>query len=184
MTLLEEVRRVAAEADCLYTEAQVDAAIERMAKEITARLADRHPVVISVLNGGILPTAKLVLKLHFPLEIDSIKAGRYQGETSGTAMRWLHRPGTPLEGRNVLIVDDILDEGITLAEIRRWCLEEGAASVHTAVLVNKQLGREKPCIADFAGLEAENRYLFGYGMDYKGHLRNWPGIYACKTVYQ
>jgi hypoxanthine phosphoribosyltransferase len=183
MSLTEEARRVAAEADCLYAEAEVDAAIERMADAITARLADSNPVVVSVLNGGILPAAKLVLKLRFPLEIDSLKAGRYQGETRGNEMRWIHRPAISLEGRTVLIVDDILDEGITLAEIRRWCLAQGAAAVYTAVLVNKRLGREKPCTPDFVGLEAENRYLFGYGMDYKGYLRNWPGIYACKTVY-
>jgi hypoxanthine phosphoribosyltransferase len=183
MSLTEEVRRVAAEADCLYSHTQVEAAITRMAEAITARLKDSHPVVISVLNGGILLTAQLVLKLRFPLEIDSIKAGRYQGETSGTEMRWLHRPGIALEGRTVLIVDDILDEGITLREIRRWCLDQGAEAVYMAVLVNKQLGREKPCKPDFVGLETENRYLFGFGMDYKGYLRNWPGIYACKTVY-
>jgi hypoxanthine phosphoribosyltransferase len=183
MSLTEEVRRVAAEADCLYSHTQVEAAITRMAEAITARLKDSHPVVISVLNGGILLTAQLVLKLRFPLEIDSIKAGRYQGETSGTEMRWLHRPGIALEGRTVLIVDDILDEGITLREIRRWCLDQGAEAVYTAVLVNKRLGREKPCQPDFVGLETENRYLFGFGMDYKGYLRNWPGIYACKTVY-
>jgi hypoxanthine phosphoribosyltransferase len=121
--------------------------------------------------------------LRFPLEIDSIKAGRYQGETRGNEMRWLHKPGIPLEGRTLLIVDDVLDEGITLAEIRRWCFAEGAEAVYTAVLVDKQLGREKPCRADFVGLETENRYLFGYGMDYKSYLRNWPGIFACKTVY-
>lgn len=183
MSLTDEVRRVAAEADCLYTAAEVEAALDRMAEAIGARLGESNPVVLSVLNGGILPTAGLVLRLRFPLEIDSIKAGRYQGETSGTEMRWSHKPGIVLEGRAVLIVDDILDEGITLAEIGRWCRSQGAASVHTAVLVDKQLGREKPCRPDFVGLEAENRYLFGYGMDYKGYLRNWPGICACKTVY-
>lgn len=183
MTILDEVRRVAAEADCLYTEAQVEAAIAEMAEAIAARLADRNPLIVSVLNGGIIPTAKLVLRLDFPLEIDSIKAGRYQGETQGNEMRWLHKPGIPLRGRTVLIVDDVLDEGITLAEIRRWCLAEDAEAVYTAVLVDKQLGRQKPCRADFVGLETENRYLFGYGMDYKSYLRNWPGIFACKTVY-
>jgi hypoxanthine phosphoribosyltransferase len=183
MNLLEEVRRVAAEADCLYTRAEVESALDRMAEAVSGQLADRNPLLLSVLNGGILPTAGLALRLPFPLEIDSIKAGRYQGETSGNTMRWQHKPGIPLKRRAVLIVDDVLDEGITLAEIRAWCLEEGAASVHTAVLVDKDLGREKPCRADFVGLVAENRYLFGYGMDYKGHLRNWPGIYACKTVY-
>ena len=184
MSKPQEIERVAAEADCLYTEAQVNAALDRMAEAITARLADRNPLVLSVLNGGILPTAGLLLRLRFPLELDSIKAGRYQGETSGgPALRWQHKPGAPLEGRTVLIVDDVLDEGVTLAEIRRWCLAEGAEAVHIAALVDKDLGREKPCRADFTGLIAENRYLFGYGMDYKGYLRNWPGIYACTTVY-
>lgn len=184
MSKSQEIERVAAEADCLFTQADVDTALDRMAEAITARLADQNPLVISVLNGGILPTAGLVLRLRFPLEIDSIKAGRYQGDTSGgSEMRWLLKPGTPLAGRTVLVVDDILDEGITLAEIRRYCLEHGAAAVYSAVLVDKQLGRAKACQADFVGLEAENRYLFGYGMDYKEYLRNWPGIFACKTVY-
>lgn len=183
MNILEEIRRVAAEADCLYPEAQVDAALDRMAEEIALALADRNPVVITVLNGGIIPAGKLLPRLHFPLEMDSVKAGRYQGATHGTEMRWLLEPSVSLAGRTVLIVDDILDEGITLAEIRRWCLARGAEAVYTAVLVDKQLGREKPCRADFVGLAAENRYLFGYGMDYKGYLRNWPGIYACTTVY-
>jgi hypoxanthine phosphoribosyltransferase len=183
MSKTQEIERVAAEADCLYSQTQVDAALDRMAAAITARLADKNPLVISVLNGGIIPTAGLVLRLRFPLEIDSIKAGRYQGETSGTEMRWVLKPGIPLAGRTVLIVDDVLDEGITLAEIRRYCLEEGAEAVYTAVLVDKMLGRDKPCRADFVGLETENRYLFGSGMDYKSYLRNWPGIFACKTVY-
>ena len=183
MNILEEVRRVAAEAECLYSQAQVEAAIDRMAEAIGARLADRAPLLLAVLNGGIVPTTQLVLRLRFPLEIDSIKAGRYQGEIQGSAMRWRHQPDIPVAGRTVLIVDDVLDEGITLAEIRRWCLAEGAEAVYAAVLVDKRLGREKPCRADFVGLEADDRYLFGYGMDYKSYLRNWPGIFACKTVY-
>jgi hypoxanthine phosphoribosyltransferase len=183
MKKLEEIERVAAEADCLFSEADLAAAMDRLAERITECLADRNPLVISVLNGGIIPTAQLVMRLRFPLEIESIKAGRYQGATSGSEIRWLLKPGIPLEGRTVLIVDDVLDEGITLAEIRRFCLEAGAEAVYSAVVVDKKLGREKPCRADFVGLEAENRYLFGYGMDYKSYLRNWPGIFACKTVY-
>ncbi len=183
MTITEEINRVAAEAECLYTQDEVRKSIAVMAKTITTQLADQHPVVLSVLNGGIFFTAELLLQLRFPLELDSIKAGRYQGETRGTEMRWTLTPALPLKGRTVLVVDDILDEGITLAEISRYCREAGAAQVWVAVLVDKQIGREKPCQPDFVGLSTENRYLFGYGLDYKGHLRNWPGIYACKTVY-
>jgi hypoxanthine phosphoribosyltransferase len=183
MNILEEVRRVAAEAECLYDVAQIEAALDRMAAAITERLADKNPLLLSVINGGIFPAAPLALRLRFPLEIDAIKAGRYQGATSGSEMRWTLTPGIPLRGRTVLVVDDVLDEGITLAEIRRWCLAEGAAAFYTAVLVDKQLGRDKPIRADFVGLQADNRYLFGYGLDYKSYLRNWPGIYACRTVY-
>ena len=115
--------------------------------------------------------------------MDSIKVGRYQGETQGSTLRWTLTPGLPLAGRTVLVIDDILDEGITLDAIIRYCQDAGARAVHSAVLVDKAIGREKTCQPDFVGLIAENRYLFGYGLDYKNHLRNWPGIYACKTVY-
>lgn len=183
MTLIEEIRRVAAEAECLYTRDEVSAAVTTMAGAITAQLADSHPVVLSVLNGGIFFTAELLLQLPFPLELDSIKAGRYQGATRGAAMHWTLTPALPIAGRTVLVVDDILDEGITLAEIVRYCREAGASRVYTAVLVDKQIGRDKPCQPDFVGLITPNRYLFGHGLDYKNHLRNWPGIHACQTVY-
>ena len=89
------------------------------------------------------------------------------------------KPTTPLSGRSVLIIDDVLDEGITLAAIKDYCLEQGAIEAYTAVLVDKLLDHDKPIHADFVGLTVENHYLFGYGMDYKGYLRNAAGIYAC-----
>ena len=115
-----------------------------------------------------------------PLTIDAIDASRYQNQTSGGIIEWLVKPETPLKGRTILIVDDILDEGITLEAIYSYCRGQGAAAVYSAVLVDKILDHEKPVTADFIGLEVENRYLFGYGMDYKGYLRNAPGIYACQ----
>ena len=183
MNKLEEIERVIAEAACLFTRDEVKAALDRMAAEITALIGNKNPLLLSVLNGGIIPTAELALRLRFPLEIDSIKAGRYQGETRGNEIRWLLKPTIPLRRRTVLIIDDVLDEGITLAEIRKYCIEEGAEAVYTAVIVDKKLEKEKPCHADCVGLEADDRYLFGFGMDYKSYLRNWPGIYACKHVY-
>ena len=103
---------------------------------------NNNPLLLSVLNGGIIPTAELALRLRFPLEIDSIKAGRYQGETRGNEIRWLLKPTIPLRRRTVLIIDDVLDEGITLAEIRKYCIEEGAEAVYTAVIVDKKLKKE------------------------------------------
>jgi hypoxanthine phosphoribosyltransferase len=182
MTKLDEIRRVEAQADRLYSDDQVRQSIERVAQAITAELGETNPLVLTVLNGGIPFAGILLMRLPFPLQLDSIQATRYRGSTSGEEIVWLHRPHTPISERTVLIVDDILDEGVTLAEIVRYCREQGAAKVYTAVLVDKQIGRERPCRADFVGLEAANRYLFGYGMDYKTYLRNAGGIFACDNT--
>lgn len=182
MSLLDEIKQVEREADQLYTQAQMEAALDRMALAITARLGDSNPLILTVLNGGIIFAGQLLTRLHFPLELDSINASRYRGATSGGEIHWLLKPKLPLQGRTVLLADDVLDEGITLAALVDWCRQQGAAAVYVAVLIDKQIGRERPCRADFVGVEAENRYLFGYGMDYKSYLRNAAGIFACKGL--
>jgi len=178
--MLEEIKHVQATADLLHSEQEVEAAIDNMAQEINTALADRNPLLLCVINGGIVTVGKLLTRLTIPLTIDSIHASRYQNQTSGGNIKWLVKPETPLKDRTVLIVDDILDEGITLEVIYQYCREQGATDVYSAVLVDKILDHEKPITADFIGLKVENRYLFGYGMDYKGYLRNAPGIFACK----
>ena len=178
--MLKEIKHVQATADLLYSEQQVEAAIDKMAQEINTLLADRNPLLLCVLNGGIVLAGKLLTRLKIPLTIDAINASRYQNQTSGGSIEWVLKPGTPLKDRTVLIIDDILDAGITLEAIYQYCLEQGATSVYSAVLVDKILDHKKPITADFIGLEVEDRYLFGYGMDYKGYLRNAAGIYACQ----
>jgi hypoxanthine phosphoribosyltransferase len=177
--MLKEIQHIQATAKLIYSEEQVEAALDDMATEISAKLADSNPLVLCVLNGGIVAAGKLLTRLAFPLTIDSINATRYQNQTSGGTIEWVLKPGTPLDGRTILIIDDILDEGITLAAIKAYCLEQGSTAVYCAVLVDKKLDHEKPIHVDFVGLQTENRYLFGYGMDYKGYLRNAAGIFAC-----
>ena len=178
--MLEEIKHVQATADLLHSEQEVEAAIDKMAQEINTTLAGCNPLLLCVLNGDIPTFGKLLTRLTMPLTIDSINASRYQNRIAGGSIDWLVKPETPLKDRTVLIVDDILDEGITLEAIYQYCREQGATSVYSAVLVDKILDHDKPLTADFIGLKVENRYLFGYGMDYKGYLRNAPGIYACK----
>jgi hypoxanthine phosphoribosyltransferase len=182
MTALDEINKVQAEAEQLYSRQQVEAAMDRIAGRITEALAAKNPLVLTVLNGGIPFAGQLLTRLPFPLELDSIQATRYRGSTTGAGISWLHEPVTSMVGRVVLIVDDILDEGVTLAEIVSHCRDKGAAEVFTAVLVEKDLGKPKPCQADFVALKTPDRYLFGYGMDYKHYLRNAAGIYACKDL--
>ncbi|BCX82980.1 hypoxanthine phosphoribosyltransferase [Methylomarinovum caldicuralii] len=176
-SLIEAVRR---RAERLHSAAEVDAAITRMAAAITADWADANPVVLCILNGAIVVTGRLLPRLDFPLELDSVHATRYGRETRGGDLHWLHTPRTDLCGRNVLLVDDVLDEGVTLAAIRDYCLEQGARAVRIAVLVDKKLPNPKPCRADYVGLVCDNRYIFGCGMDYQGYWRNLPDIYAVK----
>ena len=178
--MLNEIKNIQETADLLYNEQQVEAALDKMAKQINELLADLNPLILCVINGGIVVAGKLITRLTIPLTLDAINASRYQNNTLGGNVEWLLKPKTPIKNRNLLIIDDILDEGLTLLAIKDYCLEQGAASVYSAVLLDKNLGRVKPVSADFIGLEVENRYLFGYGMDYKGYLRNAPGIYACK----
>lgn len=178
MTAREHAVQVYERADVLYTEAQVEAVLDRMAEAITGALADRDPVLLCVMLGGVVPTGKLLSRLAFPLQLNYVHATRYDGATEGGELRWVARPGCDLRGRTVLLVDDILDEGHTLAAIHQACHTLGAARVQSAVLVEKRHGRKADYQADFVGLEVEDRYVFGYGMDYKGYLRNAPGIYA------
>lgn len=181
---LDEIKRVYHEADLLCSQEQVNNAIDKMAAEITDQLGDKDPVVFSVMNGGLVLGGQLLTRLNFPLESSYLHATRYRNGTSGHDLEWKVPPMVEFKDRPVLIVDDILDEGNTLAAIIDYCLEHGAASVQCAVLVNKVHDRKaRPDLkADYVGLDVEDRYVFGYGMDYKGYWRNAPGIYAVRGL--
>ncbi len=178
----EEVEKVWAEADCLWSEQQVERAIDELAQKIEVELRDKNPLVLSVMKGGLVFTSKLMMRLSFPLELDYVHASRYGMELNGNQLHWKVRPEESLAGRVVLVVDDILDVGQTLKAIVESCQEQQAEAVYTAVLVDKKHARKADpnFKADFSALEVEDRYVFGYGMDYKGYLRNAAGIYAVK----
>lgn len=180
--MLNELQQMQDNAEVLYDEQAVEAALDSMAADINSKLADTNPLVLCVMNGGIVVSGKLLTRLTMPLNIDAINASRYKNQTFGTGIEWILKPRVALQDRTVLIIDDILDEGITLAAIYEYCIEQGARAVYCAVLIDKKIGRDKPIKADFVGLETEDRYLFGYGMDYKGYCRNAAGIYACKET--
>ncbi len=178
----EDYKQLLSEADCLYTAEQVGAALDKMASAITEKLFDRNPLVLCVLTGAIIPTGYLLTRLNFPLQLDYLHVTRYADTTSGGKLDWLSEQNYSLQGRDVLIVDDILDEGVTLKAIVEHCEKAGAASIFSAVLVEKCHDRKTGIKADFVGVQTEDRYLFGYGMDYKGYLRNVDGIFAVKGL--
>jgi len=180
--ILQEIQTVQQNAKQLYSEQQIEQAIRRMAGDINLLLYDRNPIVLSVMNGALVIAGTLLPRLQFPLTVNAIQLGRYGNDTHGGDIQWTLQPVTPLRDRTVLIVDDILDQGITLQAIIDYCQAQEARSIYSAVLIDKILNRDKPVKADFVALQAPDRYLFGYGMDYKGYLRNLPGIYAARTI--
>lgn len=165
-------------AQLIHSSEAVAMAIVRLSQEITTALEDTSPIVICVMGGGIVFAGQLLTQLNFPLEVDYVHASRYQNNTVGKTLTWQALPKSNLTNRTVLLVDDILDEGITLLAIKEKCLELGAKNVLSAVLVEKKLSHTKPIAADFVGLEVPNAYVFGYGMDAYGWWRNLSAIYS------
>ena len=165
-------------ADLLYCEKDVSNAIQSLANNITNTSKNDFPIVLSVMNGALFFAGQLIPQLNFPLEVDYIHATRYQGDTEGQEIQWLARPNISLDNRNILILDDILDKGITLQAIVNDCYAKGARQVKTAVLVEKEMDETKPLQADYIGLKVPDRYVFGCGMDIYGLWRNLPAIYA------
>jgi hypoxanthine phosphoribosyltransferase len=171
--LLQEAD-VVCDADCVQRE------VKRMAAEIVAAMKDEFPVVLSVMGGAAVFTGQLLPQLSFPLEFGAIQVRRYNNDIQGRDIAWTLAPSDNVRDRTVLVIDDILDEGITLAAIKQRLLEMGAKKFYSAVFADKDLGRAKPVKADFVGVTVPNRYVFGFGMDAYGLWRNLPAIYALK----
>ncbi len=165
-------------ADCLYSSDRVESALAAMAARINQTLSGTDPLVICVMTGGVVPFGQLLPQFQFPLQIDYVHATRYGKKLQGGQLQWISGPHQDPRGRVVLLIDDILDEGTTLAGIEARYRDDGASEVYKAVLVVKNRPRQYDVKVEFAGLEVPNRYVFGCGMDYKGYLRNVAGIYA------
>jgi hypoxanthine phosphoribosyltransferase len=173
-----EAMRIFASSELIYDSAQVAAAVQRVADGLNEAYAGRYPLVLSVMGGAVVFTGQLLPKLTFPLEFDFIAASRYGDATTGGELTWRVAPRPNIRDRDVILVDDILDEGITLAAICELIRQHSPASVATAVFSDKSIAKPKPIAADFVGLSLPNRFVFGYGMDVHGSWRNLPEIRA------
>ena len=171
----DRVEAARARAELVFAGGDVIFAIDQLAVRLTVALADENPLLLCVLNGGLPFTAALMQRLQFPLSLSYVHVGRYGDATRGGELHWHAEPSESVTGRHVVLVDDILDEGVTLAALRQWCLDAGAERVTAVVLLDK--GRSDGG-AEYAALECPDRYVFGWGMDFEGYWRNLPDIYA------
>jgi hypoxanthine phosphoribosyltransferase len=183
METKNKIQSILHKAECLYSLTEVNQALDRMAEQITQKLKNENPLILCVMTGALITTGHLVTRLPFALEIDYIHVTRYRGTTRGGDLHWLVEPRQSLKERTVLIVDDIMDGGLTIAAIIDYCKQAGATAIYSAVLVSKNRVRE-PGVTfepDFVGVTTEDKYLFGFGLDYEESLRNVPGIYAVNS---
>lgn len=173
-----DARAVLQKADLVHDAATVRAAVARVAGEIAAELKDKNPLVLCVMTGGVIFSGQLLPLLDFPLDFDYLHVTRYSQDAQGGRLSWRSAPWTPVKGRTVLVVDDILDEGVTLAAVCESLKRLGAADVRMAVFADKANGKQKPVKADFVGVSVPDRFVFGFGMDVQGAWRHLPAIYA------
>lgn len=180
MTDPQAAKEILASAELIHSAEVVTVAVGRVASEITEKLGDTNPLLLCVMSGGVPFAGQLMMQMNFPLDFDYIHVTRYGQDTAGGALSWRSAPWAPVKGRTLLVVDDILDEGLTLAAIVERMMQQGARACFTAVATEKQNGKEKPIKADFVALSVPDRFVFGYGMDIQGAWRNLPAIYAVK----
>jgi hypoxanthine phosphoribosyltransferase len=174
----EHAQKILDTAELICDAAAVNEAIHQLATRITADYRDRFPLMLTVMNGGMMFAGQLLPQLNFPLQCDHIHASRYHMNTEGGQVEWLSMPNVSVSGQHVLLLDDILDEGHTLNAIKHELLKMGASTVACAVLTEKLTGKTKPIQAEYVGLTLPDRFVFGCGMDINGVWRNLPAIYA------
>ena len=174
-----DIVRVRENADVLISEQEINQAIDSVAKNLELALNGEVPIILCVMKGGLMFTSALMQRIASPMILDYVHVDRYRNQKQGSSIHWHKEPDTCLDGRTVIIVDDILDEGYTLQELIAYCQAKGAKKVLSAVLLKKKLSKTPTnIIPDFIGMEVTDRYVFGWGMDYKGYLRNLSSIYA------
>ncbi len=168
----------------VFDNAEIIDAIDSLAVRLNQQLLNENPVVLCVMQGGLVFSGQLIPKLDCMLEIDYIHATRYNNQTTGEQLVWKAYPVISLKKRTVLIMDDILDEGLTLKAIIQYCRSQGATRVISTVLLKKLHDRcnEQTYISDTltdnVALTVDDKYVFGFGMDYNGQYRQLDSIYA------
>lgn len=176
---VESLQTIHKDAECLFTEQSIQAGIMELANKLEARLFDKNPVFMSIMNGALFFTVDLLKQFNFPLQFDYLHLSRYQGKTQAADIVWHCHPKRSLDNRCVVLLDDIFDQGYSLQAAAEACHALGAQEIITVVLLKKHLENAKQLgEPDYFVFECPERYVFGYGMDYQHYFRNLSAIYA------
>ncbi|MFW2439094.1 MAG: hypoxanthine-guanine phosphoribosyltransferase [Arenicellales bacterium] len=175
---LREIAEVRENAELIYDEIAMAACYDYLSEEITENLIDSRPLLLPVMMGGIYLCGQLMQRLDFPLELDYLHATRYRNKLQGDELKWLVPPSGKVVDRTVLVIDDILDQGITIAGVIGNLKKAGAAEVQSVVLTTKKCARDLDVDVTYSGVDVPDKYVFGCGMDYRGYWRNLRQIFA------
>ena len=166
----------------LFSKKKINKSIKKIATKLNKDYKNKQVVYLTIMNGGMIFATDLAKKLNLDMEMDYVQVSRYGTETTGGQLIWKHQCETALKDKHVILIDDIFDEGYTLLAVDEWCKEQGAKSVKSAVLVCKIHNRGYADFkVDYSGIEVEDLYIFGYGMDYQEKLRHLRDIYYLNT---
>ncbi|QYF95140.1 hypoxanthine-guanine phosphoribosyltransferase [Massilia sp. PAMC28688] len=181
---VDRARTLLQNATEIFNADAVTSAVTQVADTLNARFAqpddETFPLVLGVMGGAVVFVGQVLPQLRFPLEFDYIHVSRYGDEDQGGKVVWKVIPRSNVQGRTIIVLDDILDEGETLAHVKQRLLDMGAAEVIIAVFADKDIKRDKPVKADIVGLTIPDKFVVGFGMDVYGYWRNLPGLWAIR----
>ncbi|CAM8333717.1 MULTISPECIES: hypoxanthine-guanine phosphoribosyltransferase [Candidatus Methylopumilus] len=175
---MDTIQELISKSSVIYSEIEIKIVIQNIADQVNQTIKTDDLYVLCVMNGALIFAGQLLPRLEKNIQYSYVHATRYASSLTGGPIHWLVKPPIDIEGKTVLILDDILDEGITLREIAATCIAMKAKAIFTAVLFDKEIAKEKSYLPNFIGLKVPNRFVFGYGLDCKGLGRNLPHLYA------
>ena len=161
----------------LFPRAEIEAAVKRLASEITRDYQDKHPVLIGILKGVFVFMSDLVRDLDFPLEIEFVRLSSYgSGQQTTGKVKVVQGLSCPIRNRDVLVVEDIVDTGITIAFLMAYLKKKRPASLKLCALTDKPSRRQVPVNIDYLGFSVPDKFVVGYGLDFNEKYRNLPDI--------
>ena len=167
--------------EVLFTKQQIQDTVEKLARQIRAEYEGKNPLVLGVLKGSFIFMADLVRLLDIPLEIDFISLSSYgSGKESSGKVKMVRGLRASIKGRHILVVEDIVDAGITMDFLIGYLRRKGAASIRICALFDKSSRRQVPVTVDYSGFEVPDAFVVGYGLDFDEKYRNLPALHRLK----
>ena len=165
----------------LYTKDEIQATVKKLAAEIRQDYLGKQPILIGVLKGSFMFLADLIRLLDFPLEVEFIRLSSYSGRESSGKIKLVQGVQSIIRGRHVLVIEDIIDTGLTTAFVLDYLGKKKPASLKVCALTDKPSRRQTPVNIDYRGLTVPNKFIVGYGMDWDERFRNLPDIYVVEN---